>query len=126
MEMDARNTGQHYHFLERLASWSKDQPRKGLWERNARFYIPSIHRSWEKFVALVDKTNGHQGVLGPVATTDVVPLGPMPLFDDNWGKGEDADLITLFPMVDPVDRYALFSPLYLVLSNTLNFLSSTI
>ncbi|KAI9889358.1 MAG: hypothetical protein M1814_005527 [Vezdaea aestivalis] len=48
-EMDARYTGNYYHLFDRLSSWAKEQPRKGLWERNSRFYIPSVHGSWDEF-----------------------------------------------------------------------------
>lgn len=52
-EMDVRYTGQWYHLLDKVQSWSKSQPRKGLWERSARFYIPSVHGSWEDFKQMV-------------------------------------------------------------------------
>lgn len=52
-EMDVRYTGQWYHLLDKVQSWSKSQPRKGLWERNGRFYIPSVHGSWEDFKQMV-------------------------------------------------------------------------
>lgn len=52
-EMDVRYTGQWYHLLERVREWTKAQPRKGLWERNGRFYIPSVHGSWEDFKQMV-------------------------------------------------------------------------
>ncbi len=52
-EMDVRYTGQWYHLLDRAQQWAKAQPRKGLWERNGRFYIPSVHGSWEDFRQMV-------------------------------------------------------------------------
>ncbi|KAI5303050.1 hypothetical protein KEM56_000084, partial [Ascosphaera pollenicola] len=48
-EMDARNTGSWYHFFEKVSQWARKQPRKGLWERNARYYVPAAHGSWEDF-----------------------------------------------------------------------------
>ena len=48
-EMDVRYTGQWYHLLDQIRQWTKDQPRKGLWERNGRFYVPSVHGTWEDF-----------------------------------------------------------------------------
>ena len=48
-EMDVRYTGQWYHLFDRVTRWSKQQPRKGLWERNGRFYVPSVHGTWEDF-----------------------------------------------------------------------------
>lgn len=52
-EMDLRYTGQWYHLLDKVQSFSKAQPRKLLWERNSRFYIPSVHGSWEDFKQMV-------------------------------------------------------------------------
>lgn len=52
-EMDVRYTGQWYHLFDRTTRWSKDQPRKGLWERNGRFYIPSVHGTWEDFKQMI-------------------------------------------------------------------------
>ncbi|KAK4202221.1 hypothetical protein QBC40DRAFT_322090 [Triangularia verruculosa] len=48
-EMDIRYTGHYYDLLTKLETWSKSQPRKGLWERNGRFYMPYVHGSWEDF-----------------------------------------------------------------------------
>lgn len=52
-EMDVRYIGQWYHLLDRVQEWTKAQPRKGLWERNGRFYVPSVHGSWEDFRQMV-------------------------------------------------------------------------
>ncbi|KAE8146002.1 hypothetical protein BDV25DRAFT_163410 [Aspergillus avenaceus] len=52
-EMDARYTGHWYHLFDKVISWARAQPRKGLWERNARFYVPSVHGSWEDFRQMV-------------------------------------------------------------------------
>ncbi|KAL2180273.1 uncharacterized protein P884DRAFT_217322 [Thermothelomyces heterothallicus CBS 202.75] len=48
-EMDIRYTGHYHDLLSKLELWAKEQPRKGLWERNGRFYIPHVHGSWEDF-----------------------------------------------------------------------------
>lgn len=58
-EMDARYTGHWYHLFDKIVSWAKKQPRKGLWERNARFYVPSVHGSWDRFMQLVDFQTTH-------------------------------------------------------------------
>ncbi|GAM82850.1 hypothetical protein ANO11243_008360 [Dothideomycetidae sp. 11243] len=58
-EMDVRYIGHYYHLFNRLSSWSKDQPRKGLWERNGRFYVPSEHGSWEDFSHMVRVQTEH-------------------------------------------------------------------
>lgn len=52
-EMDVRYVGQWYHLLDKVQEWTRVQPRKGLWERNGRFYIPSVHGSWEDFRQMV-------------------------------------------------------------------------
>jgi hypothetical protein len=48
-EMDVRYTGHYYHLFEQVSKWTAVQPRKGLWERNSRFYVPSVHGPWEDF-----------------------------------------------------------------------------
>ncbi|KAL8295408.1 hypothetical protein RB597_008680 [Gaeumannomyces tritici] len=48
-EMDIRYTGHHYDLFSRLEQWASQQPRKGMWERNARFYMPSVHGTWDDF-----------------------------------------------------------------------------
>ena len=52
-EMDIRYTGHWYNLISNVQRWAKKQPRKGLWERNARFYIPSEHGTWEDFKQMV-------------------------------------------------------------------------
>ena len=52
-EMDVRYTGQWYHLFDRVQQWTRGQPRKGLWERNGRFYVPSVHGSWEDFKQMI-------------------------------------------------------------------------
>ncbi|PFH59018.1 hypothetical protein XA68_12923 [Ophiocordyceps unilateralis] len=48
-EMDIRYTGHYHDLLSKIEDWAKEQPRKGLWERNSRFYFPSVHGSWDDF-----------------------------------------------------------------------------
>ncbi|KAF3929996.1 hypothetical protein AA313_de0209480 [Arthrobotrys entomopaga] len=111
-EMDMRYIGNHYHFLESLVQFAKKQPRRELWERNARHYIPSIHGSWEQFSQSIADlyTEPNSTVWGPVLPKDVLPIEPpvpptVNAEDDNyeWGVGEEADLITLLPLFDPVN-----------------------
>ena len=52
-EMDIRYIGHYYHLFDRISSWAKQQPRKGIWERSSRFYVPSEHGSWEDFSHMV-------------------------------------------------------------------------
>ena len=58
-EMDTRYTGHWYHLLDRASNWAKLQPRKGLWERNSRFYVPSEHGSWQDFGHMVRVQTQH-------------------------------------------------------------------
>ncbi|KAI4154405.1 MAG: hypothetical protein LQ340_001700 [Diploschistes diacapsis] len=48
-EMDVRYTGHWYMLFEAVRKWAKKQPRKGLWERNERFYVPEVHGTWDDF-----------------------------------------------------------------------------
>jgi hypothetical protein len=52
-EVDIRYTGHWYNFLSKIDTWTQEQPRKGLWERNSRFYVPSVHGTWEDFRQMV-------------------------------------------------------------------------
>ncbi|KAF1814558.1 hypothetical protein P152DRAFT_456826 [Eremomyces bilateralis CBS 781.70] len=58
-EMDVRYTGHFYHLFDKVSQWAAQQPRKGLWERNSRFYVPSEHGSWEDFKHLVRVQTEH-------------------------------------------------------------------
>ncbi|KAF2021244.1 hypothetical protein BU24DRAFT_438432 [Aaosphaeria arxii CBS 175.79] len=117
-ETDARYTGHHYHFFEKMSEFADKQPRKLLWERNKRYYIPSIHGEYEDFVENtieeVMDASANSLIPPPVwgprpwarADPPQVPLGPEPptsFEDDNfsWGVNEPADFITLLPMWDP-------------------------
>lgn len=113
-ETDARYTGNHYNFLEQISAFSKSLPRKHLWERNARFYMPEEHGNWPSYLADTDAAIENATaagtmtpVWGPLKGVDTQdPVGPWPPTDqedDNysWGVGEEADLITLQPIWDP-------------------------
>ncbi|KAK4462049.1 hypothetical protein QBC42DRAFT_338632 [Cladorrhinum samala] len=109
-EMDSRVMGQHYDVLNKLSEFARKQPRRGLWERNERFYIPSFHGGYDsKFRALVEKEAGSNSIWGAPKVSVVKPIGPKPPVEtpeeDNytWGVGEEADLITLSPMFNPVN-----------------------
>ncbi|KXT07016.1 hypothetical protein AC578_7200 [Pseudocercospora eumusae] len=58
-EMDIRYTGNFYHLFKQVSQWAKQQPRKGLWERNGRFYIPAEHGTWEEFKQMVRVQTQH-------------------------------------------------------------------
>ncbi|RDL39140.1 uncharacterized protein BP5553_03480 [Venustampulla echinocandica] len=108
--MDMRYTGHHYNLLEKLADFARVQPRKGLWERNERFYIPSVHGPYHtKFRKTIEDAYGSKMIWGPQSNTDITPIGPPkpvsdPTKDDyKWGVGEDADLISLAPIFNPTN-----------------------
>lgn len=120
-ETDARYIGNHYHFFSRVADFAAKQPRKLLWERNKRYYLPAIHGN--DYSAFVEDTNEKildsfakgkipPPVWGPQpypeAEPPQVPVGPAPPTTQeedkfSWGVGEEADFITLLPMFDPRD-----------------------
>lgn len=58
-EMDVRYIGHYYELVDRTSKWAKEQPRKGLWERSARFYVPSEHGSWDDFKHMVRVQTEH-------------------------------------------------------------------
>ncbi|KAG4428937.1 hypothetical protein IFR05_015582 [Cadophora sp. M221] len=104
-EFDTRFTGHHYNLLEKLANFAKAQPRKGLWERNERYYIPSFHDRFSTFRLAVQKVSGEDTIWGPPPTPGVSPVGPKSPDpkDHHWGVAEDADYISLAPMFNPVN-----------------------
>ena len=107
-EMDARITGHAYDMLQKLGHFAQKQPRKGLWERSERFYIPDYHGDYDTdFRRNVEAMSRKSPVWGAPNLPFISPIGPTPPTpspeDDNykWGVGEDADLITLSPLFDP-------------------------
>ncbi|KAJ0162687.1 hypothetical protein CTA2_4176 [Colletotrichum tanaceti] len=114
-EMDVRVVGHNYDFLERLRGFSRSQPRRGLWERNERYYIPDFHGSYTDFRDYVERQTRGSQVWGPPEVPFINPVGPKPPTrnpgDDPfvWGVGEEADLITLGPIFNPVDSGWIFA-----------------
>jgi hypothetical protein len=139
-EMDARYTGHYLDLLQKIEGWALQQPRKGMWERSERFYIPRVHGSWEEFKQMSkiqaemgtsspdkvwknikDKEDGKKPaeaapglIWGPQRSpneedwfeidNDPKPPTKSPDSDSyKWGVGEEADLISFFPLYDPVD-----------------------
>ncbi|CAK7221883.1 hypothetical protein SCUCBS95973_004651 [Sporothrix curviconia] len=109
-EMDARITSHAYDMLEKLRRFAKKQPRRGLWERNERYYIPGYHGDYDTaFRQSVEAMSKKSAVWGPPSDTPFIhPIGPQPPADTpagdkhyRWGVGEEADLITLSPLFDP-------------------------
>ncbi|KAL2129859.1 hypothetical protein VTI74DRAFT_7207 [Chaetomium olivicolor] len=79
-EMDIRYTGHYHDLLSKLETWAASQPRKGLWERNARFYMPHIHGSWEDFkqMARVQTEHGTVGADNMWSTVPGTKVGDKP------------------------------------------------
>ena len=116
-ETDARYTGNHYHFLEKVSEFARDAPRKYLWERNSRFYLPAAHGTYEQWLDDTHDTiesAARKGTLKPVwgpypyDETVQKPISPNPprtMTNDTfqWGVGEEADLVTLQPIWDPIN-----------------------
>ncbi len=99
-EMDVRYTGQWYHLFDRVSRWTRDQPRKGLWERNGRFYVPSVHGSWEDFKQMVrvqtelgndSPNNIWSGLKG--GTTEVPGFSQGRLDRSVWGPEGPTDML---------------------------------
>jgi hypothetical protein len=109
-ELDSRVTGHHYEFLEKLVAFAKKQPRRGLWERNERYYIPAVHGDYDTdFRKEVERHAVNGSVWGPPDLPFIKPIGPKPPVrspendDFEWGVGEEADLITLAPIFNPIN-----------------------
>ncbi|PHH60036.1 hypothetical protein CDD81_2165 [Ophiocordyceps australis] len=129
-EMDVRYTGHYHDLVSKIEQWAKAQPRKGLWERNARFYVPAVHGSWEDFWHMsrvqsdmgraggdgmsreqADKAQPSKAVWGPLRPQDskdwfetdhdAEPETAPEADGYQWGVGEEADLISLNPIFDP-------------------------
>lgn len=102
LEMDARYTGHWYHLFDRASQWAAKQPRKGLWERNSRFYIPSEHGSWEDFSHMVrvqtehgtaSKSNMYAALANSPSVPDAVKSDMQPAKPEKpvWGPESPLD-----------------------------------
>ncbi|KAI0873114.1 hypothetical protein GGS24DRAFT_517937 [Hypoxylon argillaceum] len=104
LEMDLRLTSHIHDTLTSATHFARTQKRQNLWERNGRFYIPALHASsYAHFTATVDAEIGDAGIWGADPASDIEPEGPTPPArgDTDWGVGEDADLVSFMPMIDP-------------------------
>ncbi|KAF4121062.1 Protein of unknown function (DUF3405) [Geosmithia morbida] len=116
-EMDMRHVGSYYELFDRLGKFGEAQPRALLWERNARYYIPSYHGTWDNFTQQTQRDTVRSGLptpFGPLMFSGRKSLrfeskGESVLPDDcdvhrddraRCGVGEAADLITLNPIFD--------------------------
>ncbi|RYP92104.1 hypothetical protein DL770_001765 [Monosporascus sp. CRB-9-2] len=121
-EMDVRYLGHYYEFHNGVSEWAAAQPRKLLWERSARFWIPSLHGTYSafsEFVANETRDKNQKPIWGPMEfeTGERGMLAapefnkPPTTFDkDNyeWGVGEEADLLTFNPIFDPTKTNWVF------------------
>lgn len=73
-EMDIRYTGHYYDLFTKMENWAKQQPRKGLWDRSGRFYVPSAHGNWEDFKQMA-RVQSEMGTTGADNIWDGVPGG---------------------------------------------------
>ena len=133
-EMDVRYTGHWYHLFDRVQQWTRDQPRKGLWERNGRFYVPSVHGTWEDFKQMI-RVQTEMGTDSPnniwsglKAGAADVPGSPQGKSDSPiWGPEGPADMLKVEddpipPTTHEKDKYSwgvgeeadfiTFSPLF--------------
>lgn len=109
-ELDLRYTGHYYEFFNAAANWADKQPRKYLWERNERFWIPGLHGRYSDFMDLVEKetiASKEPSPWGPMINEGLVSTAthpPTSIDRDNyeWGVGEPADLVSFSPLFDPV------------------------
>lgn len=114
-EMDFRYTGHHYDLLDNIHQFARKQPRKGLWERNERWYIPKYHGDYDTtFRESIEQQYGDEIVWGAPDLPFIRPQGPKPPgspSEDNyeWGVNEDADIITVGPMFNPVNSLWIIS-----------------
>lgn len=108
-EMDIRYVGHYYEFFDRLGSWAKSQPRHGIWERSAKYYLEKLHGTWDEFSRLVERENNIT-VFGPVPFAGSLAFEhQQTLTPPAAESGEDADLITLSPLFDPEGSGWFFS-----------------
>ncbi|KAE9364652.1 hypothetical protein N431DRAFT_431489 [Stipitochalara longipes BDJ] len=115
IEQDFRVIGHNYEFFNSVGEWARKQPRDHLWERNSQLYIPAVHESWDNFVRIIEQNTPGEGVLGPMpppktanysSFEPAIPL-PSPVPKD-WGVGEDADVISLSRIWDPIGSEWVF------------------
>ncbi|KAL8666219.1 MAG: hypothetical protein Q9168_007539, partial [Polycauliona sp. 1 TL-2023] len=110
-EMDVRYTGHWYHFFDQIRTWTKAQPRKGLWERNGRFYIPSVHGSWEDFKQMVRVqtemgTNSPNNIWSGLKSSPGSPTAQTSKSDKPvWGPEPPLDVLTHQNDPDPPTSY---------------------
>ena len=109
MDADARFIGHHYDLFENMALYSKAQSRDSAWRAASLVYVPGVHDNWDSFSEVAKKHVGRNIVHGPVRTYGIELVGPdAPSIRgrSQWGRGEEADLITVGPIYDPANPEA--------------------
>jgi hypothetical protein len=105
-ELDFRSTAHHLPLLSSLSTFSAKQARLHLWERSSTYYIPALHGPYEGFAAMIRRQNP-EPILGAIPVPGTEPIGPAVPTDleelEEWGVGEDADLMTFSPFFDPAN-----------------------
>jgi hypothetical protein len=104
-EMDIRYTGHYLDLFTKMEDWAQQQPRKGLWERNSRFYLPAEHGTWEDFKQMA-RVQTEMGAPGADNVWDGLKKKPQELTRSEkaiWGPVRPVDENDWFePENDPV------------------------
>lgn len=100
IEMDQRFLGDAGKYLDAVAEFARNEPRKQALERATYAYNQDVSGTYDDFLRSVDEANkGGSRAWGPVRIPDIKPIGPEPPIEkpENedfwWGVGEDADVI---------------------------------
>lgn len=109
LDINTRFTGHWYDFMRSLPSFARRLPRKLIWEKSERLYIPSVHGPYDTgFRNFVDKIIDYGYVhWNAPKIQEFLQHGPqMPgeLARDEhfkWGVGEEADYVALSPIFNP-------------------------
>ena len=89
-EMDVRFTGHYNSLFPSLSAWAEQQPDDGLWQRNTRFYMPSVHGSFDNFTKSTMAFTAEFPEASPWITDT---------FEGAYTLGQ-TDLVALFPLFD--------------------------
>lgn len=109
LDINTRFTGHWYDFARSLPSFARRLPRKLIYEKSERLYIPSIHGPFDtQFRNYIEGTVDFNNVQwnAPVVPEFLQhgPRAPGELPQDEhhkWGVGEEADYIALSPIFKP-------------------------
>lgn len=110
IEMDQRFMGDAGEYLDAIAKFARDEPRKQGLERATYPYSERYYSSYNDLLKQVNAANkGGTRAWGPMSGSGIEPIGPEPPTQDptedefQWGKGEDADVIVTSFCADVVD-----------------------